>query len=137
MQETAAHPVLLFDGVCNLCSASVQFIIRHDPHARLRFAALQSDPGEQLLRSHHLPEKELKSLVLIEKGRVYTRSTGALRVARYLSGLWPLLYVFIIVPRFLRDPVYDLIGRNRYRWFGKKTSCWLPTPDLKARFIDQ
>lgn len=136
MEMKLDKPVLLFDGVCNLCAGSVQFIIKRDPKARLQFAALQSETGQAILRKFNLPEKELKSLVFYENGKVYNRSSGALKVARYLSGLWPLLYGFIIVPRFIRDAVYDFIGRNRYRWFGKKTECWIPTPALKQRFID-
>jgi predicted DCC family thiol-disulfide oxidoreductase YuxK len=128
-------PVLLFDGVCNLCAGSVQFIIRRDPHAKLRFASLQSEAGQQILKAYKLPEKELKSLVFIDNGQSFTRSTGALRVARYLSGLWPMLFMFIIIPRFIRDSVYDYIGKNRYKWFGQKQECWLPTPDLKKRFL--
>ena len=136
MNQSDQHPVLLFDGICNLCADSVQFIIRRDPDAKLRFASLQSEAGQGMLRKYNLPEKELKSLVFVEEGNAYTRSTGALRVARYLSGLWPLAYGFIIIPAFIRDAVYDFIGRNRYKWFGKKNECWLPTPDLRKRFLD-
>jgi predicted DCC family thiol-disulfide oxidoreductase YuxK len=128
-------PVLLFDGVCNLCAGSVQFIIKRDPSGLIQFASLQSEKGRALLRAFNLPENELKSLVFIEKGKAYTRSSGALRVSRYLNGGWPLLYTLIIIPAFIRNFVYDYVGKNRYRWFGEKTECWLPTPDLKRRFI--
>lgn len=136
MQEAFTMPVLLFDGVCNLCAGSVQFVINRDPRARVKFASLQSEQGKKLLGSHSLPANHLKSLVFIEDGKAYTRSTGALRVARYLNGAWPVLYLLIIVPRFIRDVVYDWVGRNRYKWFGEKTECWIPTPALKARFLD-
>lgn len=127
--------VVLFDGVCNLCSTSVQFIIQHDPKGYFQFASLQSPAGAALLEQHHLPANSLSSLVLVEDGKTYTHSTGALRIARRLSGAWPLLYGCIIVPAFLRNAVYNLIARNRYRWFGKKEACWLPTPALRSRFL--
>ncbi len=134
--RTTEHPVLLFDGVCNLCSQSVQFIIERDPAARFRFASLQSEVAEQMLSDTDLTGESLKSVVLIENGQVYTRSDAALRAARHLSGLWPALYALRIVPRPWRDAVYNWIARNRYRWFGEKDSCWLPTPDLRDRFLD-
>lgn len=136
MQHESGKPVLLFDGVCNLCTGSVQFIISRDPNARILFASLQSETGKKLLETHQLPANQLKSLVFIEKGKTYTRSTGALRASRYLKGLWPLLYGLIIVPPFIRNMVYDWVGKNRYKWFGEKTECWIPTPDLRKRFID-
>ena len=133
---TAAGPVLLFDGVCNLCNGAVQFIIRHDPAGRFRFAALQSDTGERLLREMGLPPDKLDTLVLVEDGRAHQRSTAALRIARRLSGLWPaLFYLFIWVPRPLRDLAYDFVARNRYRWFGQRDECMVPTPELRARFL--
>ena len=135
--EYTEHPVILFDGVCNLCSGSVQFVIRHDPRRQFRFASLQSDFGQRVLQQHGLPAEELNSFILLEKGILYTRSTGALRVARKLNGAWPLLYGFIIVPRFIRDAVYGYIARHRYAWFGKQASCWLPTPELRNLFMDQ
>lgn len=136
MQDVTKMPVLLFDGVCNLCAGSVQFIIKRDPEARVKFASLQSEQGKKLLSVHSLPANQLKSLVFIENGKAYTRSTGALKVARYLNGAWPVLYIFMIIPRFIRDVVYDWVARNRYKWFGEKTECWMPTPALKARFLD-
>ena len=126
------HPIVLFDGVCNLCNGAVQFIIARDKRQGFRFASLQSAFGQQ----YQEQVGEVDSILLVEEGRVYQKSTAALRIARRLKGLWPMLYIFIIIPPFLRDFIYDIIARNRYRWFGKKESCWLPTPDLKARFID-
>jgi predicted DCC family thiol-disulfide oxidoreductase YuxK len=136
MNDEMNKPVLLFDGVCNLCAGSVQFIIKRDPAARIRFASLQSEKGKKLLNEFNLPSGQLKSLVFVENGKAYTRSTGALRVSRYLNAAWPLAYVLIVVPPFIRNAVYDWIGKNRYKWFGEKTECWMPTPSLRNRFID-
>lgn len=135
-QVAANHGILLFDGVCNLCNGFVQFVIKRDRKGYFKFASLQSDVGKELLEKHDLPVEEISTVVLIEGGKPYTHSDVGLRVARELGGAWPLFYVFIIVPRFIRDAVYKWIARNRYRWFGKKEACWLPTPDLKARFLD-
>lgn len=128
--------IVLFDGVCNLCSSSVQFIIKRDLKARFRFASLQSPTGQQLLEKFQLPTDALYSIILVQRNSFLERSDAALEIARQLTGLWPLFYVFKIVPRFLRDPIYNWISRNRYSWFGKKDACWLPTPELKGRFID-
>lgn len=126
---------ILFDGVCNLCNSSVQFVIHRDPHRSFQFAALQSTSGKGLLQEHHLPEGNLYSVILIREGTVYQRSSAALQIARGLTGLWPLLYVFIIVPPLIRNAVYDWIASNRYRWFGEKNECMIPTPELKSRFL--
>ena len=130
-----SNPVILFDGVCNLCNQSVQFVINHDPKSTFRFAALQSGFGQEQLREHRLDTNEFISVVLLVGNKVYDRSRAALEIARRLNGLWPLLYVFVIVPPFIRNFVYDWISRNRYRWFGKRDECMIPTPELKARFI--
>ena len=135
MSTADVHPVILFDGLCNLCSGSVQFVIKHDPRHQFRFASLQSHYGQQLLQQSGLPTQAFNSFILYQDGKVYTKSTAALRVARQLNGLWPLLYGFIIVPAFIRNAVYNFIARNRYRWFGKREACWLPTPELKSLFI--
>jgi predicted DCC family thiol-disulfide oxidoreductase YuxK len=113
------HDVVLFDGVCNLCNGSVQFIIAHDPAAHFRFAALQSEAARRLLSESGLNDQLPDSVALIECGRVFTRSTAALHIARRLCFPWPLLYALIVVPRTLRDVVYNLIARHRYGWFGK------------------
>lgn len=136
MNEQEGHPIILFDGVCNLCEGSVRFIIQRDPDAVFRFAALQSKAGTRLLQAYHLDAAMLDSVVVIESGKLYTHSTAALRICRHLSGLWPLLYGFMIVPRVLRDGVYRWVARNRYRWFGKKEACLMPTPDIQARFLE-
>lgn len=130
------HPVILFDGVCNLCNRSVQFVIKHDRALRFHFAALQSPYGQSQLEKYRFSKEKLLSVVLVINGRTYDRSRAALEIARRLDGLWPLMYVFVIVPPFIRNFVYDWISRNRYRWFGRQDECMIPTPDLKARFIN-
>jgi len=134
--RTEDHAVVLFDGVCNLCNGAVNFVIDRDPDAYFRFAPLQSDIGERLLEKGEVSGAALNSIVLVEDGEVYDRSTAALRIARHLTGPWPLLYAFIVVPRLLRDAVYDWIAANRYRWFGRRDQCRVPTPELKARFLE-
>jgi predicted DCC family thiol-disulfide oxidoreductase YuxK len=127
--------VILFDGVCNLCNQSVQFIIQKDPSGKFTFAALQSSFGKQLLENYQLPPRTY-SVILIKNSKVYQRSSAALEIAKQLTGLWPLLYGLIIVPPFIRNAVYDWIARNRYRWFGRKDECMIPTPELKSRFLN-
>lgn len=134
--KTETNPVILFDGVCNLCSSSVQFIIKHDPQRRFRYASLQSAYGQKVMQQFGLPAEELNSFILYQQGKIYTKSTGALMVAKQLNKLWPLLYGFIIIPPFIRNAVYSFIANNRYKWFGKKDACWLPTPELKKLFLD-
>lgn len=128
--------VLLFDGVCNLCNSSVNFIIDHDPKGHFKFAALQSDFGQQKLKELGYDQEEFDSLVLLSGEHVYKKSSAALRIAKKLSGLYPLLYVFIIIPPFIRHAVYDIIAKNRYKWWGKRDSCRMPTPELRARFVE-
>lgn len=128
--------VILFDGVCNLCSGSVQFIINRDRAKRYSFASLQSDYGQQTLKRLNLSTSDLHSIILITGDRYLQRSDAALEIAKHLSLAWPLFYVFKIVPRFIRDPIYNWVARNRYSWFGKSEACWLPSPELKSRFID-
>ena len=139
MDETdldISHPIVLFDGVCNLCSSSVQYIIKRDKNNLFRFASLQSGIGQKLLAKYNLSATDLDSFVLIQEGKAYKKSTGALKVARRLSGPAQLLYSFILLPAFLRDAVYTFVGKNRYKWFGKKEVCWLPTPALRSKFLD-
>lgn len=132
---STANFLVLFDGHCNLCTASVQFIIKHDKKSKFRFASLQSEPGKQFIRKYGLPEDKMNSVVLILHQQAYTESTAALLIARHLSGMWPVLYFFIIIPPFIRNAVYRFIARNRYRWFGQRAECWLPTDELRARFL--
>jgi predicted DCC family thiol-disulfide oxidoreductase YuxK len=135
--RTIDHPVILFDGVCNLCNGSVQFIIKRDPAHQFRFASFQSEFGQHVLQQFNLAMTEFDSIILLEKGIVYTKSNAALRVVKKLTGAWSALYAFMIVPQFIRNAVYDLAARNRYKWFGKKEACWIPTRELKDLFIDQ
>ncbi len=128
-------PVILFDGVCNLCNRSVQFVIRHDKEGYYKFASLQSEAGQRLLEQYQLATNTFNSFVLIKNGKAYTKSTAALIVAKKLSGAVKLLSGFIIVPSFIRDAVYNTIAKNRYKWFGKKDSCMIPTPALQSRFL--
>ena len=130
------HPVIFFDGICNLCTGSVQFIIKHDPTHYFRFASLQSKIGQQVLQQYNLPVAKFGSFILLEKGVVYTKSSAALRVTKKLTGLWPGLYAFMIIPPFIRNTVYNLVARNRYKWFGKKKECWVPTAELDSLFLD-
>jgi predicted DCC family thiol-disulfide oxidoreductase YuxK len=131
----SAPPVMLFEGVCHLCIASVQFVLKREPQGRFRFATLQSDFGAAQLEHYHITERSLSSVLLVEDGQVYEKSTAALRIARSLNAGWPLLYGFLIVPRPLRDWVYDFIGNRRYRWFGKMNQCWVPDQDVSDRFL--
>jgi predicted DCC family thiol-disulfide oxidoreductase YuxK len=137
-QEASAdgHPVILYDGVCVLCSAVVQLIIRHDPNARFRFASVQSEPGRRLLAGRGLPLDSWDSFVLIEDGAAYLKSTAFFRIVPHLSGLWPALALGRLLPRALRDWLYDRIARNRYRLFGRRQSCMVPTPEIRARFLE-
>jgi predicted DCC family thiol-disulfide oxidoreductase YuxK len=128
--------VILFDGVCNLCNTGIQSIIKKDKKRKFRFASLQGEKGQSLLREFNLTDNNLDSFVLIEGDKAYTRSTAALRIAKITGGFWKILYGLIIVPRFMRDAVYNLIARNRYRWFGRKDECMIPTPELRDRFLD-
>lgn len=130
------HSIILFDGICNLCNGSVQFVIKHDKEGYFKFAALQTEVGQNLLKEYSLTSTALNSFVLIENGKAYTESTAALKVAKNLNGAIKLLSGFMIVPAFIRDAVYKTIARNRYRWFGKKDSCMIPSPGLNHRFLN-
>lgn len=127
--------VILFDGVCNLCNSSIDFVVRHDKGRYFKFAPLQSSVGSALLKDQNIGSGYLDSIVLVENGKAYVDSSAALRVARKLDGALPLLYGFIIVPPFLRNLVYKFIARNRYRWFGKKNTCRIPTPEERELFL--
>ncbi|MET0752080.1 MAG: thiol-disulfide oxidoreductase DCC family protein [Pyrinomonadaceae bacterium] len=127
--------VILFDGVCNFCNGAVNFIIARDSKGYFKFAPLQSEIGERLLAENGIDKINTDSVVLIEDGKVYTYSTAALRVARQFDGLWSWLYAFIVVPKPVRDFFYRLFAKYRYKLFGKKDECMLPTPDVRARFL--
>ena len=128
-------PVILFDGVCNLCTGSVQFILKRDKEKKFLFASLQSNYGQKLLQQLNLPTDTFNSFILYQDGKIFTRSTAALKMFQELKG-WKWVKIFWIVPKFIRNAVYNLIAKNRYNWFGKKEECMIPTPDLKARFLD-
>ena len=131
-----ADAIILFDGVCNLCSAMVRFVIRHDRRQRFRFASLQSAIAQRLLSQHKWREPSLSSVVLITDGLCYDRSRAALEIARRLDVPWPLLYVFVVAPRAIRDRAYDFIGARRYHWFGKRDECWMPDGEWRQRFLE-
>ena len=128
--------IILFDGVCNLCNGAINFIIKHDTKAKFKFAALQGETGKRLLAKHNINPKETDSIVLIDNDKVSVKSSAALRIAKDLTKAYPLLFGFMIIPNFIRNTVYDFIAAHRYKWFGKKESWSLPTPELKSRFLD-
>jgi predicted DCC family thiol-disulfide oxidoreductase YuxK len=127
--------IIFFDGVCNLCTGMVQFVLRRDKRKQLLFASLQSPSGQAMLQHFGLPQNNFNSFIFVKNGKLFQKSSGALHICRLLSGAWPIGYGFIIVPRFIRDWVYDRVAQNRYRWFGQQKECWLPTPELQARFL--
>ena len=127
--------ILFFDGVCNLCNGTVQWVIRHDPQERVQFAALQSETAKVKLGAFAIDLEKLESLVLLEDGLVYTHSDAVLRLVRVLGAPWSWLSFFVFVPKFIRDSVYKFVAKNRYVWFGKVESCMMPTPELKKRFL--
>ncbi|GLF91954.1 hypothetical protein Saga11_32130 [Bacillus safensis] len=131
------HPphLILFDGVCNVCSGAVQFVIKRDPNERMMFASLQSNTGQRILKENGLPLDEFNSFIYIEKGTLYTKSTGILKAARHLKGIYRWSYFLLVIPRPIRDWFYQVIAKNRYKWFGQKTSCMMPTPDIQKRFL--
>ena len=128
--------IILFDGICNLCNQSVQFVIEHDKKNQFQFASLQSDFGQNFLKENNLDATKFDSIVFIEDDKFYTKSSAALKISKYLDGITSWLTIFMIVPKPLRDVVYSFIAKNRYRWFGKQESCWLPSLELKAKFLD-
>lgn len=130
------NKIILFDGVCNLCSSSVQFIIERDKEDHFKFASLQSDYAQEILKKNNLDTSSFDSIVLVDGDKIHQKSGAALRIAKDLDFPWNLLYILIIVPYPIRDFVYSIIANNRYKWFGKKESCWLPTPALRSKFLD-
>lgn len=128
--------IILFDGVCNLCNASVNFVIKHDKKAQFLFASFQSDAAKEIMLHFNLKNLNLDSIVLIEGGKIYEKSTAILRIARHLNSGFKLLYFFIVIPKFVRDWLYSYIAKNRYRFFGKRERCMIPSLELKNRFLD-
>ena len=126
---------VLFDGVCNFCNASINFVIDRDKKGVFKFAALQSDIGQEILKKYGLKQTNFDSIILEKEGKIYQKSDAALEIVRNMDGLWKVFYIFKIIPSFLRNPVYNLIAKNRYRIFGRTDACRIPTPELKARFL--
>ena len=129
------NAIVLFDGICNFCSRSVLFIISRDPAGYFRFAALQKDEGRYIAERYEINMAGTDSIILIENERVFYRSDAALRISRKLMGAWKLLYVFAIIPSFIRNYIYDLVAHNIYKWFGKRDTCFFPDDNIKSRFI--
>lgn len=127
--------VVFFDGECNLCNRSIQFILKRDRKDRFRFASLQGSTAKSLLADFVQDIELNKSIILLENGRFYLRSDAALRIAKHLDGFWPLLYGFMIIPTFIRNTLYNYIARNRYKWFGKADHCLIPVPELDHKFL--
>ncbi len=128
-------PVILFDGVCSLCNKLVLFIIKRDPKAKFKFASLQSEIGKSLLLKTELPTNHLDSIILIDGEQYFLQSTAALRILKELNGGWKAIYIFLAVPKFLRDFIYNSIAKTRYRIFGKEDACMIPTTDIKKHFL--
>jgi predicted DCC family thiol-disulfide oxidoreductase YuxK len=129
------NPVILFDGVCNFCNSAINFVLKQDKKGVFRFAPLQSEAGRQLLHQYDLSIQEFDSFVLIDNGRVYKKSAASLRVMHHLPWYWKELQILRIIPTIFRDAIYDFIARNRYKWFGKKDQCMIPTPEMKGKFL--
>lgn len=135
MNETGPNPIVFFDGVCNFCNYWAMFAIKRDRKKKLRFSPLQGETAKQLLAKYNFNTTSLSSVVLIDKDRLWTQSSAALRICRYLNGGWKLCYGFIIIPKFIRDFFYNIIARNRYKWWGKTEECMVPSADIKERFL--
>lgn len=133
--DLGAGPILLFDGVCNLCNGIIQFIIKRDPDGRFRYAPLQSDVATDLLRDCGLPTDRIETFVMIDDGECYTKSAAAIRIATKLGGLYRVVGPFRYIPRPIRDGVYDLVAATRYDIFGRKDECMVPTPEIEDRFL--
>ena len=127
--------VIVFDGVCNLCNSFVNFVMDRDSKGLFKFGTLQSDPAQVILKELNLAREDFETFLLLEEGRVYSKSTAAIKILRKLGGLWPLISIFMVVPQFMRDGVYSFVARNRYRWMGKAEACRVPTPKDLQRFV--
>ena len=132
---TMDHPVIIFDGVCELCNRSVNIVLKRERKQEIRFTANQNEPGRKILKEHGMDPDAPATVFFLENGKLYKESTAALRVTRHMKFPWPLMYGFIIVPPFIRNAVYRWIAKNRYKWFGKHDTCRIPTPEERARFL--
>jgi predicted DCC family thiol-disulfide oxidoreductase YuxK len=135
MEELKDKQIVLFDGICNLCAGTVQFLLKRNSKENLLFASLQGEYGQKILQHYHLSLENFTSFIFLDKGELYKKSDAALTIVKYLDSFWPLLKYLKIFPLFIRNGVYDLVAQNRYRWFGQKSECWLPSPALKRRFL--
>ena len=129
------YPIILFDGVCNFCNSAVNFVLKQDKKGVFRFTPLQSEAGQKLLQQYNLPTKEFDSFVLIDNGNVYKKSAASLRMMNKLPWYWKEAQVLRIIPTAFRDAIYDFIAKNRYKWFGKKEHCMIPTAEIRSRFL--
>ena len=132
----AEKSIILFDGVCNVCNGFVNFLILRDEKDQFQFGSLQSQKVKELLHQYHFDADDLSTVILIEHNKLYPQSTAVLKIFRQMSGAWPLMYAFIIIPKALRDFIYQIIARNRYTLFGRKNSCMVPAPEWKAKFVE-
>jgi predicted DCC family thiol-disulfide oxidoreductase YuxK len=130
------HPIILFDGVCNFCNGAIYFVLKQDKKGIFKFAPLQSEAGQRLLQHYNLSMKEFDSFILIDKGKVYKKSAASLRVMNKLPWYWKEAQILRMIPTAFRDAIYDFIAKNRYKWFGKKEQCMVPTPELRSRFLN-
>ncbi|MDX8360295.1 thiol-disulfide oxidoreductase DCC family protein [Cytobacillus sp. IB215316] len=135
MNNDNTTPIIIFDGVCNLCNGAVQFLLKRDKRDALRFTAMQSEAAKELLVTYQIPTN-VDSFVFIDGNNFYVKSTAALQVSKYLPGLWKVFYLCRIIPVPIRDYVYDWVAKNRYKWFGRRTECMLPTPEIKKKFLN-
>ena len=131
-----AGPIVLFDGHCKFCNFWANFLLGADTKGKLKFATLQSKAGSQLLRESGIESRSFDSVVLVHRNQIDTKSTAVLRVLRLLGGIWIVPYVLIVIPRPIRDLVYDFVAKNRYRWFGRREVCRIPTAEERRRFLD-
>ena len=136
MKKTQDKPIIFFDGVCNLCNSSVQFILKRDKNELFLFSSLQSDASKEILLQYNLENLALNTIILLEDGIIYQKSTAILRIAKRLSRIYKYAYVFIIITTFIRDGIYSFIAKRRYKWFGKQDSCMLPDAAVKLRFLE-
>jgi predicted DCC family thiol-disulfide oxidoreductase YuxK len=137
-EVSGEHPVVLFDGVCNVCNRAVNFIIDRDPEGTFRFASLQSEAGRTIVQGfgRTIPQGDPETIVVVDRSRLYEQSGAMLRIARHMRGAWPLLTALLVVPRPLRDVLYRWAAARRYKWFGKSDTCRVPTQELRARFLE-
>jgi len=136
MNKIKDKPIIFFDGVCNLCNSSVQFILKKDSKNVFLFSSLQSDAAKDILLQYKLKNSDLSSIILLENGIVYQKSTAILKISRRLKGFYKYFYALIIIPKIIRDPLYSFVAKNRYKWFGKRDACILPTKKVKFRFLE-